>query len=249
MRELIEVSDVSCRHGEVEALSGLTFRVTAGDYLGIVGPNGSGKSTLVRAILGLSPLCSGRISLFGEPLNRFGGWERVGYLPQNLGPLNPAFPATVAEVVQLGLLSGKRPLRRIGRQDRQRVEATLELLGIAPLQRRMIGELSGGQQQRVMLARALVNRPELLVMDEPTAALDPEIRDRFYDLVSRLNREEGVTVLLVTHDTGVIGSYASRMLYLDKRMLFYGTFEDFCHSPEMERFFGEHSQHLICHRH
>ena len=249
MQTVLAVHELGCRHGEVEALCGISFEVTAGDYLGIVGPNGSGKSTLVRAVLGLESPCHGSISLFGTPRERFSEWRRIGYLPQNIGPLNPAFPATVEEVVQLGLLSGKRLPRRIGRHDRQRVAELLEVLGITHLKRRMIGELSGGQQQRVMLARALANAPELLVMDEPTAALDPEIRDRFYDLVGRLNREEGVTVLLITHDTGVIGRHASRMLYLDKQVLFYGSFDDFCHSPEMAVFFGEHSQHLICHRH
>lgn len=249
MQELIRVEQLTCRHGAVEALSEISFSVAAGDYLGIVGPNGSGKSTLVRALLGLMPSYQGRISLFGQSRENFTAWQRLGYLPQNLGPLNPAFPATVFEVVQLGLLAGKGLPRRLCRHDRQQVQELLELLGIEHLQRRMIGELSGGQQQRVMLARALVNNPELLVMDEPTAALDPEIRDRFYELVARMNKSKGTTVLLVTHDTGTIGQYASRMLYLDKKVLFFGSFDEFCHSPEMSVFFGEHSQHLICHRH
>ena len=249
MQELIKVEQLTCRHGAVEALSEISFSVAAGDYLGIVGPNGSGKSTLVRALLGLMPAYQGQISLFGQSRDRFSAWERLGYLPQNLGPLNPAFPATVFEVVQLGLLAGKTPPKRLCRHDRKQVQDMLELLGIDHLQQRMIGELSGGQQQRVMLARALVNNPELLIMDEPTAALDPDIRDRFYELVARMNRDKGTTVLLVTHDTGTIGQYASRMLYLDKKVLFFGSFDEFCHSLEMSAFFGEHSQHLICHRH
>lgn len=249
MAQVLTVQDLYCSHGEVMALEGVSFEVAAGDYVGIVGPNGSGKSTLVRALLGLVPCRQGMVTLFKQSLASFTDWHRIGYLPQNMGPLNQAFPATVSEIVQLGLLAAKGLPRRIGRQDRQRVDAILEQLGIADLSRRLIGELSGGQQQRVMLARALVNQPDLLVMDEPTAALDPDIRDQFYALVSRMNREQGVTVLLVTHDTGVIGSHASRLLYLDKQLLFWGSFEEFCHSPEMAAFFGEHSQHLICHRH
>jgi zinc transport system ATP-binding protein len=249
MPELIRVDNLSCRHGSVEALSRISFSVESGEYLGIVGPNGSGKSTLIRALLGLMPVYEGTVTLFGEPLSTFKKWEQFGYLPQNMGPLNPAFPATVAEVVQLGLLAGKSLPRRLCRHDRQQVQETLELLGIDHLRRRMIGELSGGQQQRVMLARALVNNPQLLVMDEPTAALDPEIRNRFYDLLGQMNKTRGTTVLLVTHDSGSIGKYASKMLYLDKKVLFWGSFEEFCHSSEMTAFFGEHSQHLICHRH
>ena len=249
MRELIRVTDISCRQGAVNALEGVSFSVTEGDYVGIVGPNGSGKSTLVKALLGLLPLSEGRITLFDTPLDRFSNWELVGYLPQNLGPLNPSFPATVREVVQLGLLAGKKLPRRMHRQDRAQVDAILEKLGIAALGQRLIGELSGGQQQRVLLARALVSAPSLLILDEPTAALDPEIREQFYALVGEMNRTKGITVLLVTHDTGIIGTHASRMLYLDKKVLFWGGFDDFCHSPEMTAFFGEHSQHLICHRH
>lgn len=249
MQEVIRVENLSCRHGAVEALTGVSFSVRAGEYLGIVGPNGSGKSTLVRALLGLMPASEGGITLFGQPREKFTRWERLGYLPQNMGPLNPAFPATVSEVVQLGLLAGKNLPRRLCSHDRKQVTSILELLGVDHLKKRMIGELSGGQQQRVMLARALVNSPQLLILDEPTAALDPEIRDRFYDLVAELNRAGGTTVLLVTHDTGTIGSYASRMLYLDKKILFWGSFDEFCHSAEMTEFFGENSQHLICHRH
>lgn len=249
MQELIRVEQVYCRHGAVDALADISFTVKAGDYLGIVGPNGSGKSTLVRALLGLIPPHRGSITLFEQSVERFSSWGNIGYLPQNLGPLNPAFPATVAEVVQLGLLAGRTIPRRPCRHDRRQVRIILEQLGIDHLHGRMIGELSGGQQQRAMLARALISSPALLIMDEPTAALDPEIRERFYGLITELNRTNGTTVLLVTHDIGTIGQYASSMLYLDKQLLFWGSFDQFCHSPEMAAFFGEHAQHLICHRH
>lgn len=249
MRELIRVDNLSCCHGAVEAISNASFSVEAGDYVGIVGPNGSGKSTLIKALLGLMRPSAGDVHIFGKPVSQFSEWEKIGYLKQNSGPLNSAFPAKVSEIVQLGLLAGKAVPRRICRHDRKQVADTLAMLGIESIADRMIGELSGGQQQRVMLARAIVNRPELLVLDEPTAALDPDTRDKFYELVRLINRDNGVTVLLVTHDTGIIGSYASRMLYIDKKIQFYGSFEQFCHSNEMSAFFGEHSQHLICHRH
>jgi zinc transport system ATP-binding protein len=230
-------------------LEDISVTVHAGDYVGIIGPNGSGKSTLVRALMGLSPIDAGTARLFGIPCGRFSAWDRVGYLPQSLRLLNPVFPATVAETVALGLLSRKRFPRRLAHSDRDTVIRTLDMLGIADIAGKLIGELSGGQLQRALLARALVNDPDLLILDEPTAALDPETRERFYCLISEINRSRGVTVLLVTHDTGAIGKYASRMLYLDKRLLFFGSFEEFCHSEEMSALFGEHSQHLMCHRH
>ena len=249
MQQVLVVDNLVCSQGQSDVLSHVSFCLSSGEYLGVVGPNGSGKSTLVRALLGLIPIRAGSVKLWNTPLDQFAGWDRIGYLPQNLGPLNPAFPATVEEVVQLGLIGGRRVPRRPCRHDRRQALTVLEQLGIDHLAKRMIGELSGGQQQRVMLARALANQPELLILDEPTAALDPEIRERFYALIAELNTNQGTTVLLVTHDTGTIGQYASRMLYLDSQVLFFGSFEEFCHSPEMSRFFGEHSQHLICHRH
>jgi zinc transport system ATP-binding protein len=247
--EIVTTERLGCCYREGCVLEDVSFTVHRGDYVGIVGPNGSGKSTLVQALLGLVAISSGSARLFGAPCNGFNQWGRVGYLPQSLRLLNPAFPATVAETVGLGLLSLKRFPRRLTRQDRDVVDAILEELGIYDIGSKLIGELSGGQQQRALLARALVNNPELLILDEPTAALDPETRERFYHMIADINRSRGVTVMLVTHDTGVIGQHASRMLYLDKRMLFFGSFEDFCHSPEMSSLFGEHSQHLMCHRH
>ncbi|WP_298438442.1 ABC transporter ATP-binding protein [Geobacter sp.] len=247
--EVVAVNGVSLAYHGAEALRDVTFEVAAGDYVGVVGPNGSGKSTLIRCILGLVRPDRGTVTLFGTGLSRFSAWQRVGYLPQGLQHFNPHFPATVAEVVALGLLAGRQFPRRAARGDAGAVERVLELMGIGPIRDRLVGELSGGLRQRVLLARALVNEPELLVLDEPTTALDPETRESFYEIIRDLNRSRGTTVILVTHDSGSIGRYASRLLYLDKRVVFYGGFDSFCGSPEMSDFFGIHSQHLICHRH
>ncbi|MBI2354452.1 MAG: metal ABC transporter ATP-binding protein [Deltaproteobacteria bacterium] len=247
--EIVTTERLACSYRAGRVLEDVSITVAAGDYVGVVGPNGSGKSTLVQALIGLVPISAGTASLFGVPSGSFAEWGRIGYLPQSLRLLNPMFPATVAETVALGLLSLKRFPRRLTRHDRDRVAATLEGLGVHDLRHKMIGELSGGQQQRVLLARALVNDPELLILDEPTAALDPETRERFYELIAEMNRLRGVTVLLVTHDAGAIGRHATKMLYLDKRVIFYGSFEEFCGSEEMSTIFGAHSQHLMCHRH
>jgi len=248
-REIVRTEGLGCGYQVGMVLEDISFSVQAGDYVGIVGPNGSGKSTLIRALLGLSSIRTGSAAIFGIPCGKFSEWGRVGYLPQSLGMINPDFPATVAETVAFGLLSLKRFPRRYTAQDKAKVALVLEELGVYGLRSKLIGELSGGQQQRVLLARALVNDPELLILDEPTSALDPETRERFYRLIGEINHQRGVTVLLVTHDSGTIGQYASKMLYLDKRLLFYGGFDEFCHSPEMSALFGEYAQHLICHRH
>ena len=247
--KIVSTKLLACSYREGRVLEDVSFRVERGDYVGIVGPNGSGKSTLVKALLGLVNICNGSAELFGVSLSSFSDWQRVGYLPQSLYLVNPVFPATVHETVGLGLLSRKSFPKSLNRGDKEKIDKTLDELGIYDLKLNLIGELSGGQLQRVLLARAIVNDPELLILDEPTAALDPETRERFYGMIADINRTRGVTVLLVTHDSGAIGQYASKMLYLDKRMLFYGSFDEFCLSPEMSSLFGEHSQHLMCHRH
>lgn len=235
-------------HGN-EVLRDITCDIRQGDYVGIVGPNGSGKSTLIRCILGLNKVEHGTITLFGIPQPAFTAWDRIGFLPQGLQLFNPNFPATVEEVVRLGRLSKKRFPRRFDASDGEAVERAMDLMGISSLGKRLIGELSGGLRQRALLARALVNDPEVLILDEPTTALDPDTRDSFYSTVRDLNINRGTTILLITHDSSTIGLYASKLLYLDKRIIFFGTFEEFCHSSNMTEVFGHHSQHLICRRH
>ena len=247
--KIVTTELLSCSYREGRVLEDISFQVEHGDYIGIVGPNGSGKSTLIKALLGLVTIDRGSVELFGTALSGFCDWHKVGYLPQSLRLVNPVFPATVHETVGLGLLSLKSFPKRLNRADNEKIVETLDELGISDLKHKLVGELSGGQLQRVLLARAIVNDPELLVLDEPTAALDPETRGRFYVMIGAINRSRGVTVLLVTHDSGAIGEHASKMLYLDKKLLFYGSFDEFCCSSEMSSLFGEHSQHLICHRH
>ena len=247
--DVVAVNGVGFRYNELEILSDISFGAERGDYIGLVGPNGSGKTTLIKAILGLVPSAVGDIRLFGTHLSHFRGWHRVGYLPQKLDSLNPFFPATVKEIVALGLLSKKRFVKRIGRNDDLAIDKALELMDIRDIKEILVGELSGGQQQRVLLARSHVNEPELLILDEPTTALDPETRERFFMLLRDLNLHKKVSLILITHDIGSVGKYASKLLYLDKKVIFYGTFSDFCLSSDMMNYFGEFSQHLICHRH
>lgn len=245
----VAVDNVSFRYDAVEVLSSVSFEIQTGDYVGLVGPNGSGKTTLIKAMLGLVMPTKGRIRLFNAGIKEFSGWNRIGYLPQKIETSNPIFPATVREIVGTGLLSTVRFPKLLGQAEHRRLDEVLDFLDLRSLEKRLIGELSGGQQQRVQLARALVNRPDLLILDEPTTALDPEMRDRFYDLLRRMNEESRTTIIIVTHDMGNIGRYAEKMLYIDKSVVFFGSFADFCLSHDITKYFGEFAQHLICHRH
>jgi zinc transport system ATP-binding protein len=246
---VVRAERVSFAYNGAQVLSDVSFTLNIGDYCGLVGPNGSGKTTLIRLLLGFSAPSAGSVSLFGENPSAFGEWKRVGYVPQKLVAFNPHFPATVREIVGLGVLSKHRFPRRLGRSDGALIDMALKVMDIEAIKNKLIGELSGGQQQRVFIARALASEPDLLILDEPTAALDPEIREHFFGMLRELNESNKITILLVTHDIGSIGKYASTLLYLDKEVIFHGSFEAFCVSADMGDYFGPFSQHVICHRH
>ncbi len=247
--KILSVQNLFFRYQETDVLHDISFNVDQGDYIGLVGPNGSGKTTLVRIILGMLKPYRGKIRIFGRENPEFKDRRRIGYLPQKLTNLNPRFPATVREIVSLGLLSNKRFPKYLSRNDEAAIDAALDSLGIGNIKNNFIADLSGGQLQRVLAARAIVNNPDFLILDEPTTALDPEMRERFFQLLKDLNKNRSVTIVMVTHDTGTIGKYASKLLYIDKTIVFYGSFSDFCLSKEITDFFGESAQHIICHRH
>jgi len=245
MMPLMTIDDLDVRYGKHRVLSGISFVVNKGDYIGIVGPNGSGKTTLIKAMLGLLPIAEGSITINKDSY----GNSYIGYLPQKAIQSDGLFPATVREVVAMGLLSSKKGPRFYNVSDQKKVNEVLKRLGIEELGDKKIGSLSGGQQQRTLLARALAGSPSLLILDEPTSALDPQIRESFYELLGDLNIKDGVTILLVSHDMASIGKYTKKLLYLDRRIVFYGTYEEFCASDEMGEYFGPLSQHQICWRH
>jgi len=205
-------------------LSGLSFAVDAGDYLCIVGENGSGKSTLMRTILGLKAPMSGKIETGGglRP-------SEIGYLPQQT-VVQKDFPASVLEVVRSGCLN-RQGLRPFYNKDEKRiVEDSMARLGVAPLARRCYRELSGGQQQRVLLARALCATRKILLLDEPTAGLDPQAATDLYTLIEKLNRE-GITMIMISHDIAAAVKYASHILHVGGQgALFHGTTAEYLKS-------------------
>lgn len=202
----------------------LDFTVNRGDYLCIVGENGSGKSTLVRTLLGLHAPSEGSVS-FGEGLTS----ADIGYLPQHTA-VQRDFPASVNEIVLSGCQShsGWRPF--YSKAERAMAKAHMERLGIVELGTRCYRDLSGGQQQRVLLARALCATRDLLLLDEPTAGLDPHVTFELYTLVSRLNAE-GLTIIMVTHDIPAAVRDASHILHIAHQPRFFGTAADYAQSP------------------
>jgi len=249
MPPIIEVKNLSVNYGQTEALKNVSFAILNGDFVGLAGPNGAGKTTLIKAILGLIPVSSGSIDILGNKLDKFNNWGKIGYLPQKSSTINALFPAIVNEIVILGLLSQKKFPKRTTKNDQIKVNNILNDLGISDFKNKMLGELSGGQQQKVLLARALVSNPEILIFDEPSTALDPNSRESFFKLVQKLNKEKGIAIILITHDTGYIGSYANKLMYLDHELKYFGEISGFCLSDKENHSFERSGKHIIWHQH
>ncbi|HNE89316.1 MAG: metal ABC transporter ATP-binding protein [Candidatus Nanopelagicales bacterium] len=193
-------------------LRDVTLDIGTGEFVALMGANGTGKTTLVRCLLGLLKPDSGQAWLFDTPLPRFRQWPRVAYVPQRL-VANSAVPLSVEEAVRSALTSAHHRWRPLNREERNRVRAALEQVGLADRARHRLEDLSGGQQRRVMIARALATRAELLIMDEPTAGIDAGEQTRLAEHMSSLHRQ-GVTILLITHDLGPVASLAQRAIVL-----------------------------------
>ena len=213
-------------------VGGLDFTVESGDYLCVVGENGSGKSTLIKGLLRLNIPMSGKI-LTGDGLKP----NEIGYLPQQ-SAAQKDFPAGVFEVVLSGRQS-KRGLKPFyGKKDRQTALQNLERLGIGKLKNRCYRELSGGQQQRALLARALCATEKLLLLDEPVAGLDPLATQELYGLIRMLNREQGLTIIMVSHDIRCAVEYATHILHLGNRQLFFGKTDEYIKTEFAKSFLG-----------
>jgi zinc transport system ATP-binding protein len=247
VRPFVELEEVDFSYGEIRVLEGINLTVEAGDFLGIIGPNGSGKTTLLRIMLGLLEPDHGRVRLFGHPPSAFRQWGRLGYVPQK-ATLDPALPATVQEVVATGLVPTLGLWGRVGAAERQRIQEVLAHVGMDAHAGARIGALSTGQQQRVLIARALVSNPEMLILDEPTGGVDPEAQTSFYALLHHLNRERDVTLILVSHDIGVVAKEVTKLACLNRRLIFHGRPADFLSDAALTALYGP-SVGIVSHQH
>lgn len=199
----------------------IDFKINAGDYLCIVGENGSGKSTLMKALLGLKEPFSGKIT-FGDGLDK----KKIGYLPQQT-EIQRDFPASVKEIVMSGCLSSNGSSPFYTKENKKRAYENMKRMGIADLEKRCYRELSGGQQQRVLLARALCAAQKLLILDEPAAGLDPVVTNDMYSIIDNLNKHDGMTVIMVSHDIHQAVTNATHILHISEKPLFFGKTQDY----------------------
>ncbi len=224
---IVECDHVFFRYpsAPLTALEDITFQVRGGEYTGLIGGNGSGKTTLLRVLLGLLTPDQGEVRLFETPLREFRDWHKVGYVPQNVFREEEVFPATVREVVGSGAKVFSSPFgfwMKRGMEQRSLDEA-LALAEISHLSERKIGELSGGERQRVFIARALLTRPELLILDEPLTGVDSPTQEKFYELLKRLDEEQGIAIILVSHDLESITQEVENLLCLHRTLVCAGS--------------------------
>ncbi|RPF50364.1 metal ABC transporter ATP-binding protein [Aquisalibacillus elongatus] len=242
---IISVRGVQHRYDRQTILKDIKFDIVEGAFVGLVGPNGSGKTTLIKLLLGIEKLQKGQITAFGHPIQKFKNKGRISYVSQKANSFNRGFPATVKEVVSIGIVSKEN------KQTKENlVYNALKQVNMESYIDRNIGDLSGGQQQRVFIARAIVSNPKLLILDEPTVGVDSENVEHFYRLLSKLNKELGITLVLVSHDIGAITTYVTDLLCLNKTIHYHGDPGDFENMPDEQRskLYG-HRIHTITHDH
>lgn len=228
-KNIIEVKNVSFSYFPgTPAVHDVNLNIHEGDYLGIIGPNGGGKSTLLKLIVGILKPDIGNITIFGSPLEQFKDWPLVGYVSQKAADTtDPLFPATVKDIVSMGRYSKRGLFHGLTSEDKRKIDQAIEHVGMTEFKNRLIGNLSGGQEQKVFIARALAQEPKVIFLDEPTSGVDEASQEQFYQLLRKLNRELGITLVLISHDIDVVTKEVTEVAAINQKIVYYGSAKDF----------------------
>ena len=216
---IIELEGVSVNYGRNIILNNIDLKIYRGEYIGLIGKNGSGKSTLMKSILGLIHPESGTIKVFGKRIQSE-MYDKIGYMPQ-MHPIQREFPATVGDIVGMGLYK-KNLFKPFKKEDKNKIKLALHKVNMGSFYDRPIGHLSGGEQQKVLVAQALVREPEILLLDEPTSALDFTMVEDFLSLLQDLNKNYGLTLIVIQHNLEILRPYCSRLIMLRGNIMYDG---------------------------
>ena len=231
MQPIIKVTGLSYYYDSLPTLDNISFTVGKGDFLGIIGPNGAGKTTLFQCMLGIVGGYKGDINLFGSDIKQNKKiLQKIGYVPQKKS-VEQTFPATVEEIVSLGVIGMKN--------SRDDINMAIDFVELGSYRDKRIGELSEGQQQRAIIAKALVKQSELLILDEPTTGIDSASQERFYDLLTKLNKDKGITIVWSSHDMNAVERLANKVACIDRKLFFHGQSEDFFGNEERMKSYVE----------
>jgi zinc transport system ATP-binding protein len=221
--KIIEFENISFSYGTQAVLDKITFSVNRNDFLGIIGPNGGGKTTLIKLMLGFLKPDSGKLKLFGKESITSKELQRIGYVPQRATNFDQNFPATVFEVASMGRIAKAGLMRQLSAEDFTIAEKALDSVDMLKMRDKRVGDLSGGQQQRVFIARALAAQPEVLILDEPLAGVDMESQHKFYNLLKSLHDRLGLTIILVSHDIGMITKSVTKLACVNVNVSVHDT--------------------------
>ncbi len=224
---VLKVEQLSYRYENQPVLQKISFDLRRGEMMGLIGPNGSGKSTLLKVILGVLPMQTGKVEWFGQSIRDFKDYSNIGYVSQKANSFNTGFPATAEEVVMMGLTAKLGLFHRPRKKEKALVLQALDAVGMKDYATKNIGRLSGGQQQRIFIAKAIVGKPEVLILDEPTVGVDSSSESQFYELIQKLNNEMQLSMILVSHDLGGISMKMNTIACLNQRLHFHGNADDF----------------------
>ena len=240
MLNIVEIEHLTVKYPDVKALDDVSFTVKEGDFLGIIGPNGAGKSTLFASMLGLNTKYEGSIKFFGQDIRKSKDYlKEIGYVPQK--PIfEKNFPATVNDIVRMSLRK---------ESNEKKIDEILQQLWIHELSNRRIGELSGGQQQRVFIAKALVNNPKILILDEPVTGIDQQSIDLFYSILKELNSKQKITIIWSSHDLDAVNQLANHVACLNRTLFFHGESDEFFENDELVKQYSEASMQEHMHHH
>ncbi|NIM25818.1 MAG: ATP-binding cassette domain-containing protein [Nitrososphaeria archaeon] len=240
MLKIVEIDHLTVKYPDVKALDEVSFSVNKGDFLGIIGPNGAGKSTLFASMLGLNTKYEGSIKFFGQDIRKSKDYlKQIGYVPQK--PIfEKNFPATVKDIVHMSLRD---------ESNKNKIDEVLQQLWIHELGNRRIGELSGGQQQRVFIAKALVNDPQILILDEPVTGIDQQSIELFYSILRELNSKQKITIIWSSHDLDAVNQLANHVACLNRTLFFHGVSDEFFENDELVKQYSEASMQEHMHHH
>lgn len=219
MNKIIEVNNLNYSYEKISVLENVNLFVRENDFVSIIGPNGSGKTTLIKLIINELNSGKNQIKIFDQPISSFKNWDYFSYLSQDNNLITASFPASVFEIVRLNLYSKKKLFSFYNKDDHDKVIKVLKSLNIENLATKMISELSGGQKQRVMLAKALVNNPKVLILDEPTTGVDLDTINELYQLLDDYRNNHNLTILMISHDYENVLKYANRYYCLENNSL------------------------------
>ena len=242
--QIVEINRLSYAYSGTLVLSNISFTIEEGDILGIIGPNGAGKTTLFSCMLGLRDDYTGTIRILGEEIKKNKKskvFKSIGYIPQK-NTVDQNFPATVEEIVSLGI-------NITGKTSNEKIALALETVGLLAQKDRRVGELSGGQQQRVLIAKAMVNDPKLLILDEPATGIDVEMQNKFYSLLKKLNQENKITIIWSSHDLDAVNRLATSVACINRSMFFHGKAYEFFENPDLLKAYSESSMQAHMHLH